>query len=181
MNYQTHEDDSPENARITQEHPLMFPRRAREICKAIGLAWRAVLKLREEGWISFDPEQPEALGEAQEAELRFIGNLVVAGCDSIMLTRLLSGLRKPYQYRGEWLYYDWTVRGWRLLPPKAPLEPDTEDDFVAWVQELIDQRDTLQLEMIADDAIRALRKTLRPKGKAAGRFPSQDQSFPGSN
>jgi hypothetical protein len=56
------------------------------------------------------------LDEAQEAELRFVGALVVAGCDARMLERLLAPLTKPYCYRLSRIYYDWAAQAWRLLP-----------------------------------------------------------------
>src|SRR2546430_12778899 len=89
-------------------------------CDEIGLNMWAALKLYEDGWLSFCPESTPRLDEAQEAELRFVGSLVQAGCDRPMLTMLLGSLPKPYAYRPGRLYYDWTVRHWRLLPEPHP-------------------------------------------------------------
>src|SRR5947209_20130833 len=99
---------------------------ARTICEEMGLNCSAALKLHEDGWLSFSPETATRLDESQEAELRFVGALVIAGCDRTMLASLLSGLPKPYAYYGNKLYYDWTARHWRLLPD---LQSSSEAQF----------------------------------------------------
>src|SRR3974377_176333 len=113
-------DDSPHLARVSAAQQLLFPASPRTVCDEIGLNWWAVLKLHEDGWLSFSPEHTHHLDEAQEAELRFVGSLVAAVCDRNMLTLLLNSLAKPYAYDAKRLYFDWTVRTWRLLPdPRA--------------------------------------------------------------
>src|SRR5437660_11467286 len=91
-------DDNPQVARVAAAQQLRFPTSARNICQEIGLNWWAAVKLYEDGWLSFSPETPRTLDEAQEAEMRFVGSLVVAGCDRNMLTLLLTGLARPYAY-----------------------------------------------------------------------------------
>src|SRR5207249_2345485 len=109
-------EDNPQIARVVAPQQLLFAASPRAICQAMGLNWWAALKLYEDGWLSFNPEQTERLDEAQEAELRFVGSLVLAGCDRGMLAALLGGLSKPYAYHSTRLYYDWVARRWRLLP-----------------------------------------------------------------
>jgi hypothetical protein len=74
------EDDSPQMARVAAAQQLLFPPNPRAICDELGLNWWAALKLHQDGWLSFSPEHAPRLDEAQEAELRFVGTLVTAGC-----------------------------------------------------------------------------------------------------
>src|SRR5262245_41851132 len=94
-------------ARVASAQHLLFPNTPRGVCDEVGLNWWAAIKLYDDGWLSFAPEVVSRLDESQEAELRFVGALVVAGCDRPMLAALLSGLPKPYAYHGSRLYYDW--------------------------------------------------------------------------
>src|SRR3954468_4183420 len=73
------------------EQQLLFPTTARSVCDEIGLNWWAALKLHEDAWLSFIPDSAARLDESQETELRFVGSLVVAGCDRAMLSTLLAG------------------------------------------------------------------------------------------
>ena len=91
-------DDNPELARVATAQQLLFPANPRALCEQMGLNWWAALKLHEDGWLSFSPANVPRLGETQEAELRFVGSLVIAGCDRGMLALLLNGLHKPYAY-----------------------------------------------------------------------------------
>lgn len=127
-------DDNPELARIAAAQQLLFPANPRLICDQIGLNWWAALKLHEDGWLSYSPANTPCLDEAQEAELRFVGSLVTAGCDRGMLAVLLSVLSKPYAYDSNRLYYDWTARRWRVLPdPHA----HPEAVFAEWLENLV--------------------------------------------
>src|SRR6478609_2692760 len=74
-------DDSAKAAQVIPTQQLLFPYSPRAICDEIGLNWWAALKLYEDGWLSFSPEAGGRLDETQESELRFVGALVVAGCD----------------------------------------------------------------------------------------------------
>ena len=113
---------------------LLFPANPRAVCEQMGLNWWAALKLHEDGWLSFLPANTPRLDEAQEAELRFVGSLVIAGCDRGMLAILLDGLSKPYAYDVGRLYYDWSARRWRLLPdPHA----HPEALFTDWLENLV--------------------------------------------
>src|SRR6185369_16731173 len=108
--------DNPQMARVVAPQQLLFATSPRAACQDLGLNWWAAIKLYEDGWLSFSPTNTPKLDEAQEAELRFVGSLVIAGCDRNMLAVLLGALSKPYAYDAKRLYYDWFTRSWRLLP-----------------------------------------------------------------
>ena len=79
--------------------------------------------------------------------MRFIGSLVIAGCDRGMLAILLSALPKPYAYDAARLYYDWAARRWRLLPdPHA----QPEAIFTDWLERLVEDRDVNSLTGILE-------------------------------
>ena len=129
-------------ARVTTGQQLLFPANPRAICEQMGLNWWAAAKLHEDGWLSFYPPTTPRLDEAQEAELRFVGSLVIAGCDHGMLPRLLGGLEKPYAYDGNRLYFEWANRRWRLLPdPNA----HPEAVFTGWLDKLVESGDVNSL------------------------------------
>jgi hypothetical protein len=150
-------DDNPELARVAAEQQLLFPANPRAVSEQMGLNWWAALKLHDDGWLSFSPADTPRLDEAQEAELRFIGSLVIAGCDHGMLAILLDGLPRPYAYDPARLYYDWSVRRWRLLPdPHA----HPEAVFTEWLDALIERSDVGSLAGILElgqDALARLR------------------------
>jgi hypothetical protein len=140
-------DDNPELARVAAEQQLLFPANPRVVCEQLGLNWWAALKLYEDGWLSYSPGHTPRLDEAQEAELRFIGSLVVAGCDRGMLAVLLSLLSKPYAYDAARLYFDWPARRWRLLPdPHA----HPEAIFTDWLDQLVTQGEVNSLSGILE-------------------------------
>jgi len=156
--------DDPQMARASSAQQLLFAATPRAVCAEMGLNWWAVLKLHEDGWLSFSPEHTHALDEAQEAELRFIGSLVLAGCDRSMLAALLGGLSKPYSYNASRLYYDWSARRWRLLPDSRP---NPEAIFTDWLHTLVESGDIGSLAGIAElaqDALSRLRvETAQPE------------------
>jgi hypothetical protein len=146
-------DDCAKAARVIPTQQLLFPYSPRAICDEIGLNWWAALKLYEDGWLSFSPEGTPRLDERQEAELRFVGSLILAGCDRSMLASLLSGLPKPYAYHGSRLYYDWAARHWRLLPdPRV----NREAHFADWLDTLVEKQDVGSLAGIVELAHDAL-------------------------
>ncbi len=146
-------DDSHQMARVAAAQQLLFPSSPRSLCDELGLNWQAAVRLQEEGWLSFSLEDLWQLDEAQEAELRFVGALVLAGCDRSMLGLLLAGLPRPYAYDLKRLYFDWISRGWRLLPdPQA----HPEAAFADWIEMLIQLRDRGSLVGIAELAQDAL-------------------------
>ena len=150
-------DDSLDLARVTAAQQLLFPANPRAVAEQMGLNWRAALKLHEDGWLSFSPANTLRLDEAQEAELRFIGSLVVAGCDRGMLAILLDQLPKPYAYDASRVYYDWSLRRWRLLPDSRAYP---EAAFADWLDSLVQQRDVNSLTGIlelAQDALARVR------------------------
>lgn len=120
------------------------PPAPRDVCERLHLNWLAAAKLHEGGWLSFDPAAILELNPAQETELVFIGTLVAAGCDESLLRQLLSGLRKPYAYRPDRLYYNWTNRSWQLLPTAA----DLRLTFESWVDDLVDNSQIATLESL---------------------------------
>ena len=144
-------------ARVTAGQQLLFPANPRALCEQMGLNWWAALKLHEDGWLSFFPPATPRLDELQEAELRFVGSLVIAGCDQSMLPLLLGDLQRPYAYDLSRLYYDWANRRWRLLPdPRA----HPEDTFAEWLDTLVGSRDASSLAGILElgqDALARLR------------------------
>jgi hypothetical protein len=107
--------------------------------------WFTALKLYECGFISFDPEITDVLNEGQEAELIFVGSLVMAGCNEVMLKSLLRDLRKPYQYYADAIYYDWVNQRWYALP-------DPEEEVVKilpnWIDKLVENGDGQQLKKL---------------------------------
>ncbi len=160
-------DDSPQKARVTAAQQLLFPTNPRLICEEMGLNWWTVLKLYEDGWLSFSPEHTLHLDEAQEAEVRFIGSLVLAGCDRNMLTLLLAGLSKPYAYDLRRLYFDWSTHAWRLLPdPRA----HPEAAFTDWLELLVQTGDIASVTGIVELAHDALSRVRRQ--------PSQPELYP---
>ena len=150
-------DDNPESARVEAAQRLLFPANSRAVCEQMGLNWWAAVKLHEDGWLSFSPTSTPRLDEAQEAELRFIGSLVTAGCDRGMLAILLDKLPKPYAYDSSRLYYDWSTRRWRVLsdPYAHP-----EAIFIDWLETLVESGDVNSLTGVLElgqDALSRLR------------------------
>lgn len=141
------EDDSPQMARVAAAQQLLFPPNPRAICDELGLNWWAALKLHQDGWLSFSPEHAPRLDEAQEAELRFVGTLVTAGCDQNMLRVLLAGLPKPYAYDLKRLFFDWHSRHWRLLPDPRSYP---EAAFTDWLDLLVQTGDVGSLTGIVE-------------------------------
>ncbi len=140
-------DDNPETARVVAVQQLLFPANPRAVCEQMGLNWWAALKLHEDGWLSFSPADTPRLDEAQEAELRFMASLVVAGCDRGMLAILLDRLPKPYAYDASRLYYDFSERCWRHLPdPQA----HPEAAFMDWLENLCEKSDVDSLTGILE-------------------------------
>ena len=110
-------DNDIEKTRFCENGQLpLFPVKPLEVCNSIGLNWLAAEKLYEDSLLSFNPSEVERLDYAQESELVFLGRLVVAGCDKVMLERLLKSLKKPYQYKSDEVYYDWSLQKWRRMP-----------------------------------------------------------------
>ena len=134
-------------ARVGAGQQLLFPANPRAVCEHIGLNWWGALKLHDEGWLSFSPANTPRLDEAQEAELRFVGSLVIAGCDRGMLAILLDGLSRPYAYDATRVYYDWAARRWRLLPDPCAHH---EALFTDWLDALVENADVGSLSGILE-------------------------------
>ena len=114
---------------------MLLPQSPRQVCEHLGLNWWAATQLHLAGVLSFNPEVVETLDERQEVELRFVGALIAAGCDNAMLARLLANLEKPYCYRPDRVYYDWTTQSWRLLP-EPPEDLGPEEALSSWIASL---------------------------------------------
>jgi hypothetical protein len=156
--FQLHDDD-PQLARVATTQQLLLPATPRAICDELGLNFWAALKLHEDEFLSFSPESTRRLDEAQEAELRFLASLVLAGCDRTLLTVLLAGLPKPYAYDLRRLYYDWSARRWRTLPDPNS-HPETV--FTDWIETLVHKRDVGSLVGIGELARDALARVEGP-------------------
>ena len=159
-----HFDDDPEHARVFAVQQFLLPQSPRAVCDEIGLNWWAALKLHEDGWLSFNPETTPQLDEATDAEIRFVGSLIGAGCDDGLLRQLLGGLPKPYRYRGRRIYYDWAARRWRLLP-EPEREPDPRAIFSDCLESLGADGDVASLEQLKEEIAEALESAHQ---KAAG-------------
>jgi hypothetical protein len=140
-------NDNPETARVAAAQQPLFPADPRAVCERMGLNWWASLKLHDDGWLSFSPAKTPRLDEAQEAELRFVGSLVIAGCDRGMLAILLDGLTRPYAYDAARLWYDWAARRWRLLPDP---HGHPEAIFTDWLETLVQNGDVNSLTGILE-------------------------------
>ena len=162
----TPEPTALEQARISSSQQLLFPYTPRGICDELALNWWAAIKLYEDGWLSFSPEATSRLDESQEAELRFVGSLVMAGCDRRMLASLLVGLPRPYAYHGSRLYYDWNAKGWRLLPDPR-MNPEAA--FAEWLEILVEKRDLGSLTGILELTHDALARV-----QSAGQIPKTE-------
>lgn len=129
----------------------------RDLCAQIKLNWLSAVRLFENGWLSFDPSAKVDLNPAEEAELRFLGGLVVGGCEEGMLRHLLAGLIKPYAYRLDRMYYNWETQCWQL----SPSPPEMGAQFEALVEQLVDAGQMASLESlrsIVDRSITDLRR-----------------------
>lgn len=136
------------------------PRSPAELCASMKLNWMSAQTLFQEGWLSFDPADVRELNPAQEAELLFLGRLVAAGCHAPLMNHLLAGLRKPYAYRLEQIYYDWETGDWKLLPNS----PHLREKFEEWINDMVDSGQLAVLEDVrasVDNSIRELRRYSR--------------------
>lgn len=110
----------------------LFPRDSRALSSDLQLTWGDVRRLHSSGLLSFDPETAGALDESREAELRFLGTMLVCGCSSALQRRLLAGLRKPYCYDVARVFFAWHTGQWQLLPG----EDNPEAAFFALLERL---------------------------------------------
>lgn len=131
-----------ESARIHPDrHDSLFPsgevdhgrRSPRDLARELGLNWLAVIAMHEQDWLSYDPETVDLLDRCQEAELLFLGPLAVAGCGIGMMRHMLAGLKKPYCYALNSIYYNWSDQEWHLLEDDDKLESKFEE----WLEQIM--------------------------------------------
>lgn len=158
-------NDDIESARVpddqVQAHPTLFslseytdtPATLDRACREVGMNLLAAQSLYENGWLSFDPKAVSRLTGSQAAELRFLGALVAAGCDEMMLSRLLAGLKQPYAYRIERMYYNWREQTWQVLPSDS----DLKETFARWVDDLGESAELDKLEALGERIARVIR------------------------
>ena len=128
-----------EQARVHTGQGYLFPYTARDVSREMGLHWLRALQLHKNSFLSFNPATAGDLDTFQETELKFLGSLVIAGCNKGMLQHLVRYLKKPYQYRLDLMYYDWLSQQWLLLPPmeeEEEEEEEEEDPFEDWLDML---------------------------------------------
>jgi len=128
-------NEDVEQARYYDDGQLpLFETKIRDACNDIGLNWYAALKLYEDGLLSFNPAELECINQGQETEVIFLGNLVVSGCDEMMLKQMLKNLKRPYQYRIDLIYYNWKSKKWCIFPH---LDNDFRKNLVKeWLEDL---------------------------------------------
>lgn len=128
-------DNDVELARVGKGQLSLFPLSARNVCRSMGLNWLTAIQLYKDGFLSFNPVTAKNMDSAQEAELKFLGSLIIAGCNKEMLQKLVRYLKKPYRYRHKSMYYDWVSQRWFLLPQVEEDEGE-EDSFESWIESL---------------------------------------------
>ncbi|MBM4287912.1 MAG: hypothetical protein FJ135_07145 [Deltaproteobacteria bacterium] len=70
--------DDIEKARVSRLEGLrLTPSTPNEVCQEIGLEWLSAISLCNRGYLSFNPEAVELLNKGQEAELLFLGYLIL--------------------------------------------------------------------------------------------------------
>ena len=151
---------SPELARVESRQMPIFTRDPLTVCEELELPRREMHRAFRDGYLSFDPEHVGKLDEASEAELRFVGSLIAAGCPRSMLKVLLRDLEKPYRYDIRRMYYDWRGGKWCMLPGEADAEGtffalldrlearEARDQLVAiraWLDEALDLEETSKM------------------------------------
>jgi hypothetical protein len=135
----------------------LIPFTPAQACEEMGLNWLTAKRLFVHGYLSFNPEMVEDLDESQEAELIFLGSLVLAGCNNEMLENMLENLPRPYNYTLGLIYYDWLYfhPRWRLLP--NPQE-EVENNFPKWLEELVENGEKEKLRGIEIAVSNAIEK-----------------------
>jgi hypothetical protein len=166
------QSDDAHHARVISAQQLLFPITPYSLCQELGLHWWTALKLHSDGWLSFPPDRTPQLDEAQEAELRFVGALVIAGCDHNMLALLLNSLHKPYPCDLKRLFFDWSARRWRMVPQPSA---DPEAIFADWLDVLVEtgNLDTLTgIAELARDALARVHASLDAPHPQPDSFPN---------
>ena len=152
-------DSNVEQSRVHADQLTLFPRKPRDVCQGMGLNWLAAQQLYKLELLSFDPMTVKVLNEGQEAELGFLGSLVIGGCDRGMIEYLIKDLKKPYQYRLDRIFYHWLSQQWQTFPEiEDPEESNGEDSFSNWVDVLIENEDKEQLLSIKETIEEAIIK-----------------------
>lgn len=137
---------SAQFARVETHRMPVVARDARAVCADIKLEWVEALRLYRDGLISFNPATAGLLDESQEAELTFVGSLVVVGGARLPLRVFLRDLHKPYCYDVRRVFFDWADKRWRLLPA----EDDPESTLFAVLDRLELRSETEELLNLRD-------------------------------
>ncbi len=121
----------PELARVEERQRELFPTSPLEVAARLDLRPSAMLRLFEEGLLSFDPQRIRALDPSQRAELTFLGALFVAVHEDVaVLLHLLAPLRAPYAYDLHRLTWDWHAQRWLGRDTRVPLDEDALDALI---------------------------------------------------
>lgn len=128
------------------EQLALFPERATDVCAEIGLNWLTAQQLAADGLISALPFDGGELEPGVATELRFVGAMVVAGCDRRMLNLLLCTLPAPYRYDHRSIYFNWPTGEWLPVEQDEQLEPTIDELLEA----LAEQEDIDELERLRD-------------------------------
>ena len=167
-----------EAARVADIQAELFPVRTEEVLESLGADLSLVRRLHDRGWLSFEPALGDALLPSQRAEMVFLGSLSKAGCDDIVLERLLAGLERPYCYNVNAMYYDWAAERWETRGEDG----DWEDVLASLLEEAIEDGDPDTIRDVIDSALQAL-VTLaegpanNAESDASGRHSSADPSL----
>ena len=145
--------------------PAWFEASPREIARETGVAWAAILWLREHGWLSFDPERVAQIECDTATELIFLASLVKSGCDNAMLELLLKNLKRPYSYDIGQIYWHWGDGEWKFIPVEEEILP--EEVLDVWLEELVSQADTETLATLVDQIRGAFEQIEEPTESCA--------------
>ena len=140
------------------EQLSLFPELATDVCAEIGLNWLAAQQLAADGVISSLPIDGGELEPGVATELRFVGAMVVAGCDRRTLNLLLSDLPAPYRYDHRTIYYNWQAAEWQQIQQQEQPEPTidelleqlAEDEDIDELERLRERIDAMAARWVAD-------------------------------
>ena len=139
---------------MTNEQGLLFTINPRELADEIGVDWWTVLKLHDDGFLSFDPETESITTVGQEDEFKFLAFLTRAGCDPRMLSVLVKDLSKPYDIDLNQHYFDWRSLQWERLPE----QPDAGTVVEDYLGDLCEDANVAELQELKENIQSMLNK-----------------------